>query len=124
VIARLGLVVVFALSCLCAFAVPAMASPTECDWEWGGVVEATPEPCTTPVLVLPDGIVPVAQDNASGPVGVQIEGSVAEVATSLNGAVSLSDEGDLANTLTLALGLLIFLQAVGLVFSFRARHRT
>jgi len=102
-------------------AMPALASPTECDWEWGGVPEATPEPCSTPVLVDQDGVWTVAQDNALGPVAVQIESSVTDLAT--HGTVALDDTGPFAEGVFLGIGLLVFLSAVFVVASFARRGR-
>jgi len=102
-------------------AVPALASPTECDWEWGGVPEATPEPCSTPVLVLHDGAVTTIPDNAYGPWAVQIESSVTELQTT--GTVALDDTGPFAEGVFLGIGLLVFLVAVFTVASFARRGR-
>jgi len=113
-------VAVLSLTLFALLALPAtaIASPTECDWEWGGVAEATPEPCSTPVPVAVQGSVPVTQDVS--PWGVQIEGSTTTL--SADGNVTLNDDGRLATALVTALGLLVFLQSVSLVHGFARRR--
>lgn len=46
---RVFLLLLCALSVIGLLTRPASAAP--CDWEYGGVVEAVPEPCPTPLVV-------------------------------------------------------------------------
>lgn len=74
---------------------PSGTGPTgPCVWEWGGTPEATPTPCP-----------------ASEPSPVEVTGSI----------TATDDEGNAL--LTLGLGLLVFLSAISLVYSWSQRRR-
>jgi len=97
----------------------------ECDWEWGGVVEATPAPCPTPVLVGFDGAPTVMIDQDGVPFVVTVDGQPLDVLVSndslavtgdVGGSLEVSDT--LETSVTWGLAILVFLGFVRLARAF------
>lgn len=75
------------------------ATAGECDWEWGGVTEATPAPCQSAI--------PVHEVSPSPAPG---------------GGASSADVHAVDLTLQMGLGLLVMLCSIGLVWAWGRRR--